>query len=88
MGVRYIQAVKTTGYRSATSGKNTASADSNSATPKENENKKSIYTGSSRADGLSGTPVIAKIKNSGTRDSTKLTILAMIVDTTNDDLGT
>ena len=87
MGVRYIHAVRMTGYKSATSGKNTAKVDNNKATPKENENNSTMYIGRSKAEGRNGTPVMAKIINNGTSDSKKLTMLAKIVETTKDDLG-
>ena len=87
IGDRYIQAVRTTGYKSAMSGKKTAKVDNSKATPSEKENKNSIKTGSSNADGLKGTLVIKKISASGTIDSIKLTVLASIVDKTNDVRG-
>ena len=87
MGERYIQAVNTTGYKSATSGKKTAKVDNNNATPIEKENKNTMKTGSSRTDGRKGTLVIRKIKPRGTRDKMKLTMLAKMVDNTNEVRG-
>lgn len=88
MGVRYIHAVSSTGYKSATSGKKAATADNNKATPNEKANKKIIKTGNNKADGRKVTPVTAKIIPNGTNAIMKFTMFAKIVDTTNEVRGT
>ena len=87
MGDMYIQAVRTTGYICSTSGKKTAKVEISRPTPKENIRSSSMDNGSSKSVIPKGTRVTSKIRKSGTNESTKLTMLAKMVETTKDDLG-
>ena len=82
MGERYIHAVSITGYKSAISGKNTAKVEMVNATPNEKANKKIMKTGNNNAEGRNGTLVTIKMTARGTKDKTKLTMLAKIVEMT------
>jgi len=87
IGDKYIQANKSTGYISATSGKNTAKVETSKATPKEKIKSINIENGSNKIESPNLTFEKAIMINNGTNDKKKFTKLARTVETTNEVLG-
>jgi hypothetical protein len=74
IGVKYIQAVKTTGYISPISGKVVTKDESNKPIPKAKQARINIMRGSEINEKQKGTFVTIIINASGTKEKSKLMV--------------